>query len=587
MVKVSSIKIKPVSAYLTVSLLLILSLFCLVFTSTANAASIQVSVDRNPVGLNESFQLVYESQDSPDDDPDFSPLEKYLDILNRSQSSNVSIINGRYTSSKSWKLSVMARQVGDIVLPPIKFGSDLSDSIKISVKPAADNQTAQSAFYSLIRVDKEKVYAQQQIVITQQLFSNKNLAAYGMDELDFNGMDVISQPLGEEKQYKTRIGNTPYLVIERRFAIFPQTVGLLKLSPVMAEARIGAAGNSLFNSFGNSKVVRTRSNSLEISVQAVPDDIHVKPWLPAKSFQLLEQWPKNPAEFVQGEPLTRTLSIKAEGLTAAQLPVLPDISIDGLKQYPDQPLLNDISNDTGITGYRVEKAALIPTRAGEIKLPAIEIPWWNTETQQAEVARVAARTIQVKAAVNTEVTASQAPSPTVANAKPAENQSRQAADIEPPQAVELPASTANQLWFMVAIALAAGWLVTVLAWLNSVSKKKKAVTPVVEEKSSIKQAYKLLQQACNKKDVSACRNQLLLWARSLQTTRDINSLSDLTSICAEPMRQEIAKIDAVLYGNDKQSINFSVILEQAKQMMQQQSSNSSSQQSELLEPLYK
>ncbi len=171
-------------------------------------------------------------------------MEQYLDILNRSQSSNVSIINGRYNSSKKWVLSVIARQVGNIVLPPVKFGSDLSDSIQITVKAAVDNQAAQSSFYSRIRVDQEQVYAQQQVVITQQLFSDKNLSAYGLGELDFNGMDVIIQQLGEEKQYKTRVGDRAYLVIERSYAIFPQTSGLLKLAPVMAEARIGSGASS-------------------------------------------------------------------------------------------------------------------------------------------------------------------------------------------------------------------------------------------------------------------------------------------------------------------------------------------------------
>ncbi|MCK4710014.1 MAG: BatD family protein, partial [Gammaproteobacteria bacterium] len=178
---------------------LLLFVLLMLASGLAGAASIQVTSDRNPVSLNESFQLVYKSSDSVDDDPDFSPLEKYLDILNRSQSSNVSIINGRYSSSKTWTLSVMAKQVGVIVLPPVKFGSDQSDSYTVTVKQAAQNQQAQAGFYTRIKVDQEQVYAQQQLVITQQIFSDKNLSDYGMGKFDFNGMDVIIQPLNEEK----------------------------------------------------------------------------------------------------------------------------------------------------------------------------------------------------------------------------------------------------------------------------------------------------------------------------------------------------------------------------------------------------
>ncbi len=588
MVRVRLFEMNRLTVLKTFALFLCLAMLSIVVLSPVNAATIQVTSDRDPVGLNESFQLVYESSDSPDDDPDFAPLEQYLDILNRSQSSNVSIINGRYNSSKKWSLTVMARQVGDIVLPPVEFGSDLSDAIKITVKAAADNQAAQSSFYSRIRVDQEQVYAQQQVVITQQLFSDRNMSAYGMGELDFNGMDVISQPLGDEKQYKTRIGNTPYLVIERSYAIFPQTSGLLKLSPVLVEARIGSTSNSFFNSLGGNPVVRARSNAVEIAVLPVPDNINVNPWLPAKSFQLLEQWPQNPPKFKQGEPVTRTLSIKAEGLTAAQLPVLPDILTDGLKQYPDQPLLNDIKNDNGITGYRVEKVALIPTNAGRMILPAIDIPWWNTVTQKREVARIPERTIEVQAAaINTaKAAAVQAPPGSVepeikqSNSPiPANEQSG-----EPLQAAQ---TIWSQYWFLLVIFLALGWLITALAWVVSVNKKSQPVKHETNKSTTAKQAFKQLKIACEKKDVTDCRGQLLSWARALFSTQDIRSLRDLIPFSGEQMRLEISKIDAVLYGNQDQSINFTVIIDQAKQMMQQYENNSSDIKPELLEPLYK
>ena len=41
--------------------------------STGWAAEIQVAVDRNPVSINDSFQLVFTTSTTPDDDPDFSP----------------------------------------------------------------------------------------------------------------------------------------------------------------------------------------------------------------------------------------------------------------------------------------------------------------------------------------------------------------------------------------------------------------------------------------------------------------------------------------------------------------------------------
>jgi hypothetical protein len=44
---------------------------------------VSVSIDRNPVNLQESFQLTFTASDDPDGEPDFSPLDKDFEILNR------------------------------------------------------------------------------------------------------------------------------------------------------------------------------------------------------------------------------------------------------------------------------------------------------------------------------------------------------------------------------------------------------------------------------------------------------------------------------------------------------------------------
>ena len=88
----------------------------LLFTlSTMNgswAATISAQVDRNPVHLDETFNLFFEADDTPDDDPDFSPLKNDFDIINQSQSSNISMINGQFSKKIKWTLSVMAKRSG-------------------------------------------------------------------------------------------------------------------------------------------------------------------------------------------------------------------------------------------------------------------------------------------------------------------------------------------------------------------------------------------------------------------------------------------------------------------------------------------
>jgi hypothetical protein len=557
------------------------------FSTAVSAANIVVRSDRNPVGLNESFQLVYETEGDVNGDPDFSVLEGLLDILNRSQSSNISIINGSYSSKKNWTLTAMAKQNGKLVLPPVPFGSDKSPSYTLVVNEASQNDAQTKDFFTRVRVNQQKAYVQQQVVITQQLFSAFNLSAYGMGDLKFSGVDVVVEPLGDEKQYQTNLNGQPYVVVEKQFAVFPQKSGALKLEPVLAEGQTGSRSNSFFDPFPRGKVVRARSEGIEIEVMDVPANAkNMSPWLPASDFQLMEQWAENPPKFVQGEPLTRTLSIKAEGLSAAQLPVLPDVTIDGFKQYPDQPILDNIRNDTGLSGYRVEKVAFIPTRAGKITLPAIEIPWWNTKTEKREVARTPQRVVEVVPSP----TAMQ-PAPAVANqdSAPVAAQAGATAEQEAPAAQQSMPEADNSLWMWLAVLSLLGWLVTAATWFLFEKSKKRTTDSSNKTDITImhKTLYKQVQQACVQQDAAACRSALLRWGRSVFSLQQVKTLADIVRIAPEALGEELKKLDAVLYGESKQQIDFELISKLLREIYQQQNRQSTTESDTLLEPLYK
>ncbi|MCX7101964.1 MAG: BatD family protein, partial [Methylobacter sp.] len=81
-------------------LLLLLSVVSPVF-----AAQIGVSFDRSPVSLEESFQIIFTADDTPDNDPDFASLEQDFEILGQSQSSNSSWVNGQSSKTIQWTLN--------------------------------------------------------------------------------------------------------------------------------------------------------------------------------------------------------------------------------------------------------------------------------------------------------------------------------------------------------------------------------------------------------------------------------------------------------------------------------------------------
>lgn len=272
---------------------LILTLLSLL-SSSIYAADIQVKIDRNTVELNETFTLIFEASADVDNDPDFSPLEKDFQVLNKSTSSNISIINGQYQKNMRWNVSLMPLHEGTIIIPPIAFGSDKSPQYKIKIKPVQTSAAGTNAeFISELSVSTQNTYPQSQVIVTQRLLSSSNINGYEFSKLSTSGVDVSIQPLGEPKQYQTKRGGTPYIVLEHRYVLYPQAAGTLIIEPSIASARITFNNRTNRDPFrGNTKTVRRASEKRSVKINPVPDAFNGKHWLPANEVQLVEAFPE-------------------------------------------------------------------------------------------------------------------------------------------------------------------------------------------------------------------------------------------------------------------------------------------------------
>jgi len=173
-----------------ISLLILLSALVVIYNLAQ--ATVTVSIDRNPVYVNESFQLYFEVDESIDGDPDFSPLQQHFQILNRSHSNNISIINGKYQRSLKWTLQVMPRQEGEFILPAIKFGNDTSKLFRVTVKPASQSSVpgGEGLIFELTS-DDSSLYVQSQVIVTLRLMSDSNISGYKIGDLEIEDMDVV------------------------------------------------------------------------------------------------------------------------------------------------------------------------------------------------------------------------------------------------------------------------------------------------------------------------------------------------------------------------------------------------------------
>ncbi len=471
------------------------------------AAKIEVTLDRNPVPINESFTLTFTANESPDDDPDFSPLQANFEVLNQSQSSQMSIVNGRATRHISWQLQVMAKKTGTLDIPSIAFGQDASRPFAVTVTHGAvtGKQGGEANILLEAEAEPKNPYVQAQVILTLRVLSR---VAFNGDLGQPEVSDAVVEKLDEDREYVTLREGVQFKVNERRFVLFPQKSGRLTIPSVNLTAQVGGS------SFGpfyrpSTRQQRLHSDPIDLEVRPIPAQFTGQHWLPATNVELTEQWQPASLKVPGGEPVTRTLMIKAEGAGVGQLPEMNsmDLPVADIRQYPDQPVSRESRTESGLVSQREQKTALIATRGGRYTLPAMEVPWWNTVTDQMEVARLPAHELTVSAVAGEAAAPAASPATPASVAPDATDQALVKA--EPPNAT-------SDRWFWLALLCGLGWLLTGLAWWRSrVSSENTESLPRENPAAeSERQLIRALENACKANDPKAVRHAFDRWAES-------------------------------------------------------------------------
>ncbi len=537
-----------------IALLLVLS--SILFASPA-LAGFQASVDRNPVTEGDSFTLTLNSDQSLDGEPDLSVLQKDFDVLGKSSGSSMKIVNGSVTRSVQWQIQLMAKHNGSLIIPSIKAGDQSTAAIVIGVNKATqagDGQESGELFLEVI-AEPRTAYVQQQIIFTARLYRQVNITNDStLSEPKFPGMDAVVEQLGDGHSYQTMRNGQSYAVIERRYAVYPQKSGKFSSEPMQFDGVIvegNRRGGFMFDPFSQrSRQKRLFSKALSFTIKPAPATIGNVPWLPASTVKLSEQWSENPPKFSVGEPITRTLVISAQGLTASQLPALGGNAVDGFKLYPDQPALKDDKNDDGVTGVRTQKIAIMPTHTGIFILPAVEVNWWNVNTDRMEVARLPAKSITV---LPGNADANPTPSPASSTAEPFSVDAAVSQVAANNAAIDtgnlIHPDRANAWWPWIALFLGIGWLVTLILLLKARTRNPPA-NAVNNNEEPLRKLESQLKVSCLSNDAALAKSKLLAWAKLRWPNTPPTSLTAMAGLCEADLASALHELDRSLYAKD-------------------------------------
>lgn len=533
-------------------IIMIAPLLCI----TAASAKLTAKLDRTLINENESVQLMLRFEGQADSsNPDFNALQTDFDVVSRSRQQQYNWSNGKGQSYTDWTLSLMPRRAGALIIPSLNYLGDVSNALQMRVRSAKNATTSGSkpAIFTETLVEKERVYVQEQILLTQRLCYSLPLTDMSLTPLTIEGATV--QEIAQIP-YQKRIDGVEYSVIEVRYAIFPQNSGALSI-PKQRFNAFQAPNMRQFGGFlqrGN-QVVRTTSTK-KIEVVEPPKQMDGYPWLPSSQVELTEIWSGDLGTLRVGEPITRSITVTAAGLTGAQIHPLKLGTSPDYRLYPDQAQIETRKTDQGTLGVRIESMAMVPNRAGQIRLPPIELVWWNTRTQRTERASIDSRVLEIATGTSLPETSILPEGPRVE-------------DRTLPSTLEAPPSSPLLMLSLVGNGLLL--CLTSFLFLRTRGPAKKiqrgVKTPPDRNTLTRKQQLKRIRDFANNQDLVMMRSAILDWAAILLPESPPSTLQALAARLGDPaLAEHFALLDKNLYSEGLASdVDLEKLLSQLKQ----------------------
>ena len=543
-------------AYHKQLLLLSAVLMSLTISHSAFANDIQAtaSVSQTRLSTNEVFNLQVAYMGAAHrEDFDPSALDKDFTQGSVQFGSSRYSINGKVTLRSEWNISLATNKSGEVIIPSFDINGVKTDPITLHVSndPSTPKQSDLISFDDSI--SKTTLYPKEMATFTSRLLVKTDPRGLQNTKLTPPSGDGLNiDPIGQPNQYQKIINGIETTVVEQDYRVTAEQSGTHQLIPT----RLQASVISINRTTGTRRIVPVdvQSDPITLTVKEKPAS-YQGAWLPTQSLTLQQAWQDSEGNMLDsstaveatvGQPITRILALVVQDMSAESL---PDIKIDypkSVRVYSEKPKFGqDKSGNTVMT----LKQVIMPKKSGDITLPSVSVPWWNSKTNQAETAKVNGVTLKAKVDEN----APQTPNVQPENTSNTTENDKAAAPTTAPTA-----NVTNAVFWPYTTALfAVLWLIT-LALL--IQKKRKQPQIPTEEITPSKAQLNSFIDAVKSKDGAKIQSAFAQW-QALHS----NIADDLK----HSIQSEINGLMASLYGPQQQDYDIQTLLKLIKQAEKQ------------------
>lgn len=510
-------------------------IFTLIFILWTNILQAQITAQLSDTEVNpgQTFKLILTQDISQNPGlPNLVSLQKDFVILGTERSVSYTLINGQANSVSQWTIVLEAKRTGRLTIPAITIDGQSSKPLSIVVNdtpsPTHSIQQHEGNPVRLItEVNNTEPYVNQEIIYTVKLITSQRLldAEYQGPQVE----DALIIPLGNAKRYQTVENNIPYSILEQRYAIFPQKSGTLNIQSPLFQALVYDVVP---------KRVRAKDKSMTLNIKAMPSNYKGQYWLPAKDVNLSQEYDNPSQSFRQGDTLVRTITINSVGAPAQLLPKLRFKSSDRFSVYPEKPKERNVFRNQQLVGTATIKITYLFSKAGDVTIPELRLPWFNTTSGKEVIAKLPALTFKVKPVKNQSKT-------TLTKAIPEAKQPNDKPQNNVQSLVENNHNLSHA-WILAAI-FGIAWMFTLILWYWQDKKKN-------TNKKAKRQVFRALQQACQENNPENARDALLTWARMKWPEANFLNLAELAKfIHNNPLKNQIHQLSQALYDKAKKT----------------------------------
>ena len=352
--------------------------------SWLSAAEVVATIDRPEATVEDQLLLTVVIEGSRGAQPVLPEIPQF-EVYPRGQSTQMSFINGRMSSSVTYNYLLVPKTTGVIQIGPVTAVVDgevlASQPIQVRILQASDQPQQQRDLFITSRVSTTNPFVGQEVIYVWRFYRRVRIGDARLEPQEFQGFLV--EDLGEVREYQTTVNGVEYLVSEIRKALFPQEVGSLVIpaSRLTCEALIrdSRRRRSLMDDFFSSSPTETkvlRSSQIDVEVRPLPPPPAGFSGL-VGSFTIDASMSKQ--QVTVGESATLRLTVSGSG--NVQLISEPELAdLPAFKIYGDQPERSINRNGRSLSGSRSFSKALVPLEPGNWIIPPVSVRYFDPET---------------------------------------------------------------------------------------------------------------------------------------------------------------------------------------------------------------